>query len=94
MKYKIKCSDCGKELDVDIEIAGLTDEQLNEIQENKTTDITKEQVNASGIILDDDDKKTLDEEGVISHTFNVKDICCACGSDQTYDGDGNNISHL
>jgi hypothetical protein len=99
MKYTVKCTDggdsnCYKELDVDIEIAGLTDDQLDDITEHGETDITKEQVKVSGIILNDNDKKTLDEEGFISYSFNVRTICGACGSDQTYDNEGNNISHL
>lgn len=100
MKYTVKCTDgsdsnCYEELDVEIGIIGLTAEQLDEIIEHDRAELTKQQIEMNRIVLDEHDQKILDEEGVISYPIYIDNtVCGACGSDQSYDNEGNNISHL
>jgi hypothetical protein len=92
--YTCKCIECGSEIKVSSDIWDLTDEQLKELVEDGYTEITEDQVRKSGIALTEEEKEILEEEGVTGYNENIESICSACGSDQDYDEDGNNITAL
>ena len=95
--YKLKCQDgsdrnCYEFIDNEIDINNLSDMQLDEIAKNEGTTISKQQIKQNGIRLDKDQIKELEENDEVYMSFDVDTVCCACGSDQTYDDEGNNIT--
>ncbi|MBB3185783.1 hypothetical protein FHR95_003376 [Halomonas fontilapidosi] len=95
--YELPCSDgtdrhCTGTVEVPISIERLTAEQLKEIQDSGGTRLTPAQL--ASFELDDQERKELKEFGSVYFDIDIDDICDPCGSDQTYDDEGNNISAL
>ncbi|SEG34094.1 hypothetical protein [Billgrantia desiderata] len=95
--YELNCADgtdchCTKTVKVAIDVEGLTEDQLEEIEDEGGTELTKEQVEASQIILDKEALEHLAEYDTVYIRIDVDHTCSPCGSDQTYDDEGNNIS--
>jgi hypothetical protein len=95
MLYKMPCSECDKLFEIDLDIEGLDGGQLEDISKHGFVMLSKKQVQENQLEsqLDEDDKRTLEENGEIE--FPMKDIgtiCDRCGSDQSYDRDGNNVT--
>jgi len=94
--YTIKCQDggdsqCEKTLKVDIPINNLSEEQLNNIVEEDSCRITREQMKENGIEAGEEDMESLNETDLMTYKYEVDSICSACGSDYTRDDDGNII---
>jgi len=97
MLYKMPCSEsgCDRLFEVELDIEGLNGGQLEEISKHGFVMLSKKQVQENQLEsqLDEDDKRMLEEDGEIE--FSMKDIgtiCDRCGSDQSYDCDGNNVT--
>lgn len=95
--YEVKCGDgsdrhCHGTVEVCIAVHGLSENQLKDIAEMGSTVITKQQVEFSLIQLDVDQKEALSLDNEVDYEVHIDNICGACGSDQSYDDDGNNIT--
>lgn len=95
--YEVKCGDgsdvnCHGTVDVFIPVHGLSEKQLNEIVDNGSTTITEPQVEMSGIQLDADQKEELSTDKELLYEFPIDNICGACGSSESYDSEGNNVT--
>lgn len=83
--YLVDCvdgsdSNCWGELEVDINIEGLSDEQLKEIIQHGTACLTKEQLKSSGAEVSVMDEKVLNEVGCLEVGVFL-DSCGACSPD-------------
>lgn len=83
--YLVDCidgsdSNCWGELEVGINIEGLSVEQLKEITQHGRTCITKEQLKSSGIEVSAMDEKALEEMGCLEVRVFL-DSCGACSPD-------------
>jgi hypothetical protein len=80
--YLIDCVErcdpgCWGELEIDIDIDGLSDEQLTEIVNHGKTRITEAQLSSSGRTLEPEDEAALKKNGWIEAVIEV-DACGAC----------------
>ena len=105
MKIDVPCADgtdanCSDTVEVPLPYPALelygcnvtVDELAETVRINLTTDWLKHYQNT----LNADDRESVKDEGYIERPYRDfgGTICGACGSDQTYDAEGNNISHL
>lgn len=89
--YEIECQDgsdrnCHEYIEVSLPFFDLSDDQLKQIIEDCEVDLHPNQI-------PDHITYQKDEENLVTYQYEIDTtICPACGSDQTYDDEGNNIS--
>lgn len=98
MKCAETSRDCyGTVAECEIFLAGLTQEQLDQIHENGSSailELSEEQValNSRVLELTNEDKETLLKDGYFElevHANNT--VCIGCGSETSFDDEGNPI---
>ena len=92
--YSIKCVECGRIYEKDIDRKDLSDEQLEDISEKGKACLTKEQLKGIGQEISKSDEEILESEGCIEVDGIDVGTCSQCGSSETYDSEGNNITSL
>ncbi|WP_150305087.1 hypothetical protein [Pseudomonas saliphila] len=83
--YYLNCADqtkheCEEEVRVKLDIVGLTDEQIEAIEQGRSFRISAEQVEASALALDDEQTVELKRNGSITYRIDILSICDACGA--------------
>lgn len=83
-EYYICCSDgtdreCLEHVRVRLDIVGLTDEQIDAIEQGQPFPLSRQQVAASGIELDAARQRELDEQGWVSWHVDIDAVCDPCG---------------
>lgn len=83
--YYLNCADqtnheCEEEVRVKLDIVGLTDDQIEAIEQGRPFDVSAEQVEASGMELDENQQAELKRNGSISYRVDILSICDACGA--------------
>lgn len=98
MKCAESSHDCyGTVAECELGLAGLKQGQLDEISENgssATLELSAKQIalNQSVLDLDEEDKAMLQAHGYITrHVHAERTICVGCGSESSFDKDGNII---
>lgn len=98
MKCAETSHDCyGTVAECEIGLMGLRQDQLDEISENgssATLELSPEQValNKDNLGLDEEDKEMLQAQGYIVRDVHANHtVCIGCGSESSFDGDGNVI---
>ncbi len=98
--YEVECSDgsdpnCWGVFDYPVPIVGLTAAQLDDIFDGKEVLLNQKQIAANSLVLTENEIEDLKSDGVISRQYHVfRPVCGPCGSDQTHDEDGNNITSI
>lgn len=108
MKIEVPCSDgsdrnCFGVVEVDLTYPGLSADDINVIcfeQEGQevlesiqVTPPNPSWVTKNQDFLSPSDLDEIDEQGFFEiKPRDIQTVCCTCGSDQTYDDEGNNIS--
>ncbi|UUA75254.1 hypothetical protein [Cellvibrio sp. QJXJ] len=95
--YEVKCGDgsdhhCQGTVNVYIDLQDLSAGQLDQILKTGSVFITKEQVELNRLSLDDDQMGDLSSTGEVEIEVHIDNICGACGSDQVYDDEWNNVT--
>lgn len=85
---------CYKEVDARI-LADLDDDERDDVLQGHDVHMSRERMNNAGIDcnqyeFDEDDTTDVPAEDLVSGD----EVCAACGSDQDYDDEGNNITGL
>lgn len=89
--YTFDCADgtsrkCHGTVEQELEIPDLTEEQLEEIAESGSTEVTAEQVGLADpayVDLEDEEWEALEERGEVKYHFkNLELVCAQCGRDQ------------
>lgn len=82
-----------QEIQADLDRFDSVKANANESSCEIELELTARQCEENGIELDEEDRQALVRKGSWSTYLTVNRATCgACGSDQTYDEDGNNIS--
>lgn len=92
--YSIKCIECDRSYENDIGVQDLSNEQLEDISENGKACLTKKQLIGIGWEISKSDEEILESEGCIEIDGIDVGTCSQCGSSETYDSEGNNITSL
>ncbi|MEH6387492.1 MAG: hypothetical protein V7772_06415 [Pseudomonas profundi] len=83
--YHLNCADqtnheCEEEVRVKLDIVGLTDDQIEAIEQGRSFNLSADQAAASDLTLDDDQKAELARSGSIDYRIDILSICDACGA--------------
>lgn len=107
MKIKVYCADgsdrnCYDTVEIELPFSGLTPEHVTAQREDERGRQVAQRVKIAppnldwiGLnkqLLSQSDIESIEENGYFE--FEYDKVCEACGSDQTYDDEGNNISAL
>lgn len=84
--YYFNCADqtrheCEEEVRVKLDIVGLTDDQIHAIEKGQPFTLSAEQVEASGVTLNDSQRTALERNGSIEYSIDILSICDACGAE-------------
>lgn len=83
--YHLRCIDqirhhCEEDIKVQLEIEGLSDDQLEAIEQGRAFRIDSAQINASGLQLDSTQRAFVDQHGYLEYHIDIEAICDACGA--------------
>lgn len=84
--YHLNCTDqirhqCEEQVRVNLDIVGLTDEQLEAIEQGRTFRLDAAQVKASGLELDAEQRAVVQRKGYLDYHVDIDSICETCGAD-------------
>ncbi|HDZ55743.1 MAG TPA: hypothetical protein ENI17_02090 [Pseudomonas xinjiangensis] len=82
--YSIRCNDqnhhqCEEEVRVKLDIVGLTETQIEAIEEGRPINLTPRQVEGSDLTLSETQSASLAAEGVLEYRIDIESICDTCG---------------
>ena len=83
--YSLNCADqthheCEEEVRVKLDIVGLTDDQIEAIEQGRSFKVSAEQIAASDLNLDEKQRAELERNGDIEYRVDILSICDACGA--------------
>lgn len=88
--YNVKCYECSEKHAIDLPYVGLDQEQLAHIDEGDEFQVYEHNL-PLGVKPDPEQAKEIEEEGSFTDEEDYRQVCGSCGSDYSYDGDGNRI---
>lgn len=83
--YHLRCLDqshhqCEEDILVRLDIVGLSDDQLEAIEQGRTFRVDASQVRASELELDAEQQAFLNEKGYVEYRIDIDVICDTCGT--------------
>ena len=83
--YHLNCADqtkheCEEEVRVKLDIVGLTEDQIEAIEQGRSFKLSAEQIEASDLKLDDSQMADLERNGSVEYRIDILSICDACGA--------------
>lgn len=88
--YSIQCADqtnheCEEEVRVRLEIVGLTEAQIEQLEQGKEIELTPRQIEDSDLELTEEQRQALETDGVLNYRIDLDSVCDACGGELTTD---------
>lgn len=84
--YSIQCFDqthheCEEEVRVRLEIIGLTEAQIEQLEKGQQIELTPPQVQESGLDLTEEQRQALAADGFLNYSIDLDSVCDACGGE-------------
>lgn len=85
-EYYICCNDatnrdCLEHVRIRLDIVDLTEEQLDAIEQGQAFPVSQGQVDASGLVLDEAQRRELAEQGWIPWRVDIDAVCDPCATE-------------
>lgn len=84
--YSIQCADqihleCEEEVRVRLDVVGLTEVQIEQLEQGREIELTPRQVQESDLDLTEEQRQALAADGFLHYSIDLDSVCDACGGD-------------